>query len=301
MATMNNRFIRLFGEVDFKKLGGNIILVLSSLSSTFVAYIYFFDINILSLVDAKSFAGHVTVAALYYVLSSALVNIFIHYLLSVMSGDVRQPLYHIDTDNKAVQMIFSSLNKIIFALENANVILYRILSHLITKIFLITCVFSGFYVGLENLLKIIAILFWYTIVFVVFYLLHTIVNKRVFRKVEDNSFNVSSGLSVSIFNEMKNHVLSVFVGKIGVFVILISVSVGYYRGEHITNTSEVTLRDSSKHSIILNTESGVVLISADKEKLISFVSWNDFSKSHFSQLKRNNINQKISAIDARAN
>ena len=298
---MNNRFIRLFGEVDIKKLGGNIILVLSSLSSTFVAYIYFFDINILSLVDAKSFAGHVTVAALYYVLSSALVNIFIHYLLNAMSGDVRQPLHHIDTDNKAVQMVYSCLNKLSFSLGSTHVVLYRILSHLVTKILLITCVFSGFYVGYENFLKILVILFSYAGVFVALHLIHTGYNKVVIRKVSENSFNASSSASVSLFDGLKKNVLSVFVKKIGVFVILISVSVGYFRGEHITNTSEVTLRDSSKHSIILNTESGVVLISADKEKLISFVSWNDFSKSHFSQLKRNNINQKISAIDARAN
>ena len=264
---INNNYVKIF------------LAVLAITSINFAAYISYFDMNILSLVDATALSRHIFRLVILYTVITYSFHLFYIYLeqhystLSPMLGDSK----------------FPRIGKIINKIITKMIPRLRMIPPVITFLF--------FYVGFEGLKNFIVLLVFCMIFMFSLGILRKFALSRVNKNSENelNELNEVSGAANSTieetflgrvtypFNQFKT--MSFYLEKSWIFLILAALVVGGLRANFVeknilasVNSNDV---NSPLYSIIMTTSSGVGLYSSEK-KQVKFISWDNINNINYS-------------------
>ena len=252
------------------------LAVLAITSINFAAYISYFDMNILSLVDATALSRHIFRLVILYTVITYSFHLFYIYLeqhystLSPMLGDSKFP------------RIGNIVNKIITKIVPR----LRMIPPVITFLF--------FYVGFEGLKNFIILL----IFCMLFMFSLGILRKFALSRVNKNTVNKPNevcGVSNSTieetflgrvtypFNQFKT--MSFYLEKSWILLILAALVVGGLRANFVEKNILASVnRDDMNpplYSIFMTTSSGVGLYSSEK-KQVKFISWDNIKNINYS-------------------
>ena len=270
-------------ELKFKDVMDGLLLFLAFFSANFVSYIYYYDLNILSLIDSSSIVSHISTMSLYYVISYALVSVLLNVMIASSEMDFSNVEEHY-TGNKIGRFIVGC----ILSFSEIFRSLLPVFSNRIFKIISIVSLFSFLYVGFLNFIYIVIVFVFYLCFLIFMVIFNKFINQDSVSKVikkdgkeKEIYILLTKKMTADIF---MNDSINVVMSKFGVLLILISVSLGTARADYVTKSSFIFINSTQSYSIVINTSSGVVVRSHGDQSL-SFFSWDDFSKSKFDKTK----------------
>lgn len=289
---------RLVQYVKDVRLVESIILFMSVVSVNFAAYISYFDINVLSIIDSTALTKHVFGLLVVYIIVSASVTLFLFFLSSGVFYN-----FAVDLSNVIPNELIKSLR---FSPERSQ----EIIESPVTKYFFVFLIFLFSYVGVNNALLVILVFFVY------FSLIALHRASSLYRKNDpkeweatamikaDEKFKNKSesikgvylfgqGLSIAFKKDVAAIALAIksvregeFLGfmasKIGIALIFTSLVLGIGRADYVSRNVIVTLEEGNGSSVLfMSTFNGVGLYNSDDGK-VEFVSWDNINSLSFS-------------------
>ena len=252
-------------------ISSNILLLLTIISVNFTSYLYYYDLNILSLIDTNTILKFTLGMVLPFVLLSGLVSIFLVIPKSILV-----------TASKTMNM------------EENSAVIESFFNHFILKVSLTFILFSAFYIGIVYTCVLLLLI-------VIYFLIITILSK-----VLGIQFGITGMSKVGLFfnplmstkivkNEIKNfNFFKLIISYIGVLLILGSICLGFFRAIHVENKPFVILKNiNDEYSLVLTTSNGVILYENKKRNII-FKDWQNLDGMKLSNDNARSFNHIVS-------
>ncbi|MGR5447123.1 hypothetical protein ACPV47_19665 [Vibrio jasicida] len=244
-----------------------IILGLAAVSANFLSFIYYFDINALSLIDSGTVTKHVLIITLHYAGSLAAVSVGLLLFQHMMTS-------------KEVLSFLGKSAPLSFSLEmlprSLRLTLWNVLEKRTLRMILTISLFSIFYIGHINSLKLLGLSV--LIVFVVSYLyLRFLGEESEHEKIQvlhllGDSIKVEFP-TMTITDEMKEKSQGYLVAKLGVIILYTALAVGIGRANYIEhNTGVIVAEHEEPLAVIGSSASGLLLYELNK-KVVVFQPW----------------------------
>ena len=253
------RYMSVNGLIDA------VILTLAALSANFLTYIYYFDINILSLIDAGSVAKHVLVLSLHYVGALAVTSITMVLLQQIIAQE----------EFLGIASKTSGLDLTGFP-RSIRLLFWQLFERRTFRTIATVLLFSAFYIGLKNsfILLIISLLVFVFISYLYLRFIGEEYQEKRFRKLTVfNHSIVFSEPTFTINKEMKKTSIRFMMAKIGIIVMFLALSIGIGRGSYVENNVRVNLgKNLNNISMVTSTSSGIVFYDTIS-KHVFFKSW----------------------------
>ncbi|MEH0700791.1 hypothetical protein [Vibrio owensii] len=254
------RYMSINGLVDA------VILTLAALSANFLTYIYYFDINILSLIDASSVAKHVLVLSLHYVGALAVTSIFMVLLQQIIA---QEEFFGIASKTSGLDLTgFPRSIRLLF---------WQMFEERTFRTIATVLLFSVFYIGSRNslILLVISLLVFVLISYLYLRFIGEEYQEQKFRKLSVFNHSIVFAVpTITINKEMKQTSIRFMMAKLGIIVMYLALSIGIGRGSYVENNVRVNLgNDFENISMITSSSSGIVFYDTIN-KYVFFKSWN---------------------------
>ncbi|EKY4197915.1 hypothetical protein RCQ53_005281 [Vibrio harveyi] len=250
------------GIVDLCLLG------LAVVSANFSAYIYYFDINALSFVDASAIAKHILVISIHYAGALAVVSISILLLQNLMSS---RGFMDGAFDSIALPIAGSMFQ------QTMRFTLWSILEKRALRTTATIILFSAVYIGVVNTL-IMACITLIVLFGISYFHLQLLKEKPEADNGEiaellGGYFTVTIPTAVTD-EDIKVELKSYLLAKIGVIALLLALSIGVGRANYIDHKANAVLGGEQPTNVVVITTSSSGLALYDKElKVVVFKPW----------------------------
>lgn len=251
------------GIVDLCLLG------LAVVSANFSAYIYYFDINALSFVDASAIAKHILVISIHYAGALAVVSISLLLLQNLMSS---RGLMDGAIDSIALPIVGSMFQ------QTMRFTLWSILEKRALRTTATIILFSAVYIGVVNTL-IMACTTLIVLFGISYFHLQLLKEKPEADNGEIAELLVGGYFTVTIptavtDEDIKVELKSYLLAKIGVIALLLALSIGIGRANYIDHKANAVLGGEQPTNVVVITTSSSGLALYDKElKVVVFKPW----------------------------
>ncbi|HHQ4505567.1 TPA: hypothetical protein ACSP3X_000357 [Aeromonas hydrophila] len=252
------RYMSINGLVDA------VILTLAALSANFLTYIYYFDINVLSLIDASSVAKHVLVLSLHYVGALAVTSIAMVLLQQIIAQE----------EFLGIASKTSGLDLTGFP-RSIRLLFWQIFEERTFRAIATVFIFSIFYIGVRNsfILLVISLLVFILVSYLYLRFIGEEYQEKKFRKI--SVFNHSIVFAIPTFTintEMKHTSMRFMMAKLGIIVMFLALSIGVGRANYVEKNVRVKLGNDFEYSMVTSSSSGIVFYDTIN-KYLFFKSW----------------------------
>lgn len=244
------------------------LLSLAVVSANFSAYIYYFDINALSFVDASAISKHILVISIHYAGALAVVSISILLLQNLMSSRGFM--------DGAIDSIALPITGSMFQ-QTMRFTLWSILEKRALRTTATIILFSAVYIGVVNTLIMAC-----TTLIVLFAISYFHLQLLREKPEADNGeiaellggyFTVTIPTAVTD-EDIKVELKSYLLAKIGVIALLLALSIGIGRANYIDHKANAVLGGEQPTNVVVITTSSSGLALYDKElKVVVFKPW----------------------------
>lgn len=324
MGSISSGLAKAYTYISEKSYVRLILTALSLASINFSIYIAHFDFNAMSLVDATAVSRHTFRLVILYTVVSYIFHFYFSYakhqseifdkilwpflaLTTIISTLFIHPIFIIFFGNKKIKI--RKTFKIVLSK------LSRSISD--SKLLVPPLVFSFFYIGIINTVYFFAsILIMFTFFFLAEPSMHEIREKSDEHEKTSNEIDIGinkmdlttelrEGIEeldrgalhvVGYFIALKsclnkNRLIKIITEKSWVFLILISILLGFFRADFSEKNIQVKLNEDTVtvYSLFMTTSSGIGLYSL-KERQVRFVSWDNVNQVIYVSEKRKSYN-----------
>ncbi|MFL9625671.1 hypothetical protein [Aeromonas jandaei] len=252
------RYMSINGLVDA------VILTLAALSANFLTYIYYFDINVLSLIDTSSVAKHVLVLSLHYVGALAVTSIAMVLLQQIIAQE----------EFLGIASKTSGLDLTGFP-RSIRLLFWQMFEERTFRAIVTVFIFSIFYIGVINslILLVISLLVFILVSYLYLRFIGEEYQEKKFRKI--SVFNHSIMFAIPTFTintEMKHTSMRFMMAKLGIIVMFLALSIGVGRANYVVKNVRVKLGNDFEYSMVTSSSSGIVFYDTIN-KYLFFKSW----------------------------
>ncbi len=253
------RYMSINGLVDA------VILTLAALSANFLTYIYYFDINVLSLVDASSVTKHVLVLSLHYVGALAITSIVMVLLQQIVAQE----------EFLGIVSKKSGLDLTGFP-RSMRLLFWQFFEKRTFRTVSTVFIFSIFYIGLRNsfIFLFISLLVFVLVSYLYLRFIGEEYQEKKLRKISVFNHSIIFAVpTITINTEMKKTSMRFMMAKLGIIVMFVALSIGIGRGNYVENNVRVKLDNNFERiSMVTSSSSGIVFYDTIK-KYVFFKSW----------------------------
>ncbi|WP_019281407.1 hypothetical protein [Vibrio anguillarum] len=252
------RYMSINGLVDA------VILTLAALSANFLTYIYYFDINVLSLIDASSVAKHVLVLSLHYVGALAVTSIAMVLLQQIIAQE----------EFLGIASKTSGLDLTGFP-RSIRLLFWQMFEERTFRAIATVFIFSIFYIGVRNsfILLVISLLVFILVSYLYLRFIGEEYQEKKFRKISVFNHSIVFAIpTITINTEMKHTSMRFMMAKLGIIVMFLALAIGVGRANYVENNVRVKLGNDFKYSMVTSSSSGIVFYDTIN-KYVFFKSW----------------------------
>ena len=281
---LDENITKIFNYVKSEKFRTNLIILLSVISANFAAYISFFDLNSLAIIDSSTISKHIINLLIPYILVSVCITLAIHIGKLDMGLAKLYKVLHYRKEGIFIRVWKFYMNSFSSAVWKQGVILL---------------LFCFLYIGTSNTLVFLLIFGCLMVFYILLYFLYSHYSKAIIKSCISKTSIEKDKLELQNIYDEKTSYKNAIIANIGIIIIAFSFFLGIARAIHVYNTTLVKINDDTNNYVLyMTTISGVGLYDW-KSKEVSFKSWDSIDNIHFNIENKKSIGEFFDTISGK--